>query len=169
MNNATDRGSLDHVSDFDEHQALLHWATTRIDQLAHENDAREHLGTLVDWIAHFTRERFGFQQRLLTESRQQRDWVLRRITVHGEFRKRLARVCIASMFEDPARVTEQLRALCDDLLADAQTQEKLLSEVVGQCGAVPRLRHKPRQGQLLVAIAAHREPPRAGEFAAGIR
>jgi hypothetical protein len=131
----------------DQQEALLSWAATRIDQIRQESDFKEHLAGLLDWIAHFTRERFGFQQRLLTECSQHREYFLRRMAVHCEFRRRLYGLYIDSLYQDPT-VTERLRALCRDLLQDAQAHEKAILEMLRKDGAGPRLRTKPRRGQV---------------------
>jgi hypothetical protein len=131
----------------DQQQALLSWAATRIDQIRQESDFKEHLAGLLDWIAHFTRERFGFQQRLLTEYSQHRDYLLRRVAVHYDFRRRLCTLYIDSLYQDPT-VTERLRALCNEILQDAQAHEKALLDLLRKEGSEPRLRTKPRRGQM---------------------
>jgi hypothetical protein len=127
---------------------LLRWATTRIDQIGKAGDYREQFAGLLDWIAHFTRERFGFQQRVLMECSQHREYLLRRVAVHCDFRRRLYALYIDSLYQDPT-VTERLRALCHELLLDAQAHEKALLDLVRKDGPGPRLRAKPRRGQVV--------------------
>jgi hypothetical protein len=135
------------IEENNRQNALLARATTTIDQLANGNTGAQRLGELLDWLAYFTREHFGFQRRLLNECDQQRKYLLDRMKVHGEFRRRLAQLCIDTMRHDPS-VPERLCALCHDLLADAQAQQEVLAEIVREASVGPKLRRKPRQGEL---------------------
>jgi hypothetical protein len=145
-------GSPDGVAENDQQKALLTWATARIDQLANEKGAREHLGELLDWVAYFTREHFGFQQRLLNECSQYREYLLSRVAVHCEFRRKLAQLCVDMMRRD-STVPERLRSLCHELLQDGQAHDEVFSEIVRKGGADPKLRKKPRRGQVAVEAA----------------
>lgn len=131
-----------------QQHALLEKATESIDRLAVPTNGREYLGELLDWLAHFTREHFGFQQRLLSECAQQREYLLKRMTVHSEFRRRLAKISIDMMLRDPT-VYDRLRALCHDMLTDAEENDEHLSEIVRNCTFEPRLRKSNRHEQKL--------------------
>jgi hypothetical protein len=147
-----DIGSPDVVTENSRHQELLAWATSRIDLLAEKKSASDHLCGLLDWMAYFTREHFGFQQRLLTECSQQREYLFDRIAVYGEFRRKLAQLCLDSMRGD-ASVPERLRILCHELLQDAQAHQERFSDMVCNSASGPRLRRKLRRGQLVADAA----------------
>lgn len=134
------------VGEDNQQQALLAWATARIDELANQRGDKPQLGETLDWLAYFTREYFGFQQRMLTECSQHREYLFSRMAVHCEFRRRLAQLCVDMVRRDPT-VPERLSGLCHDLLADAQAHDKMLSEILRNGEAAPRLRKKPRRGE----------------------
>lgn len=137
----------DGIRENHRHNELLAWATTRIDQLTSGECARQQLCEMLDWMAYFTREHFGFQQRLLAECSRQREHLLNRAAVHGEFRRQLAQLCIDSTRGDPS-VPERLRALCHQLLADAQAEQAAFSDLVRASGKPPRLRADRRRRPL---------------------
>jgi hemerythrin len=143
------------IEEDQDHRQFLAWATSQVDRLASERGAADSLCELLDWVAYFTREHFGFQERLLNECSQQREHVINRVAVHLEFRKKLAQLCVDSMRRDPT-VSERLRSLCHELLDDTMQQHAVFSDLVGSaCGTVgPRLRRKPRQGQLAIDAAS---------------
>jgi len=135
------------IDESSEQKALLAWATERIDQFANDYSRAQGLGELLDWLAYFTREHFGLQQRLLNECSRQREYLLDRVNVHCEFRRRLAQLCIDTMRRDPS-VPQRLSALCHDLLADAQAQQETLANIVREAAVTPKLRRKPRPAEL---------------------
>lgn len=135
------------IDESNQQKALLAWATDRIDQFANEPSYPQGLGEFLDWLAYFTREHFGLQQRLLNECSRQREYVLDRVSVHCEFRRRLAQLCVDTIRRDPS-VPERLSALCHDLLADAQAQQETLASIVRDAPVRPKLRQKPRHGEL---------------------
>lgn len=139
--------NLKAIDESNQQKVLLAWATGKIDQLAHQRDHTLGLGEFLDWLAYFTREHFGLQQRLLNECGRQREYLLERVNVHCEFRRRLAQLCIDTMRRDPT-VPERLSALCHDLLADAQAQQETLASIVREATVRPKLRQKPRHGEL---------------------
>lgn len=147
MDNGIGVGSFGGIEENAQQQALLAWATERVDLLASQGSGAEYLGQLLDWLAYFTREHFGFQQRLLNECSQHRDYLLNRVAVHCEFRRRLAQLCIDTMRRDPS-APERLRVLCHDLLSDAQAQHETLSELMRNSMTGLRLRKNPRRGEL---------------------
>jgi len=129
------------------HNDLLARATAQIDQLVSGASARQYMGELLDWMAYFTREHFGFQERLMAECAKQRDYLAGRAAVHGEFRRKLARLCIDSTRGDPT-VPERLRALCHEILDDAQAQHAALPDLLEEGGAAMRLRADRRRRPL---------------------
>jgi hypothetical protein len=126
-------------------KALLAWATARIDQLTGLG-AGHQLDDYLDWLAYFTREFFGFQQRMLTQCGDQRDYLFRRMEAHCEFRRRLARLSIDMIRNDPT-VPERLRGLCHDLLEDAEANEQKLAEILDHGMAPLKLRKQPRRAR----------------------
>jgi hypothetical protein len=155
------------IDENNQQKALLAWATDRIDHLANDYGQAQRLGELLDWLAYFTREHFGLQQRLLNECSKQREYLLDRVNVHCRFRRRLAQLCIDTMRRDPS-VPERLCALCHDLLADAQAQQDVLANIVREAAVGPKLRKKPRHGELATLateLFESRSPASAGEAA----
>jgi hypothetical protein len=139
----------DGIRENHRHNELLAWATSRIDQLTSGDCARQQLCELVDWMAYFTREHFGFQERLLAETTRQREYLANRAVVHGEFRRRLAQICIDSTRGDPG-VAERLRGLCHEILEDARIQQEAFSKLLSAAGKRTRLRTDPRRERLAV-------------------
>ena len=129
------------------HNELLAWATRRIDQLTSGECARQQVSDLLDWMAYFTREHFGFQERLLAESSRQREYLAKRAAVHVEFRRELAQLCIDTTRGDPT-VAERLSELCHRLLEDAQAEQQAFSELVRAGGKPSRLRSDRRRHPL---------------------
>ncbi|MBU1237882.1 MAG: hypothetical protein KJ634_13285 [Gammaproteobacteria bacterium] len=134
------------------HSDLLAWAAERIDQLTNGGYARRNMSDLLDWMAYFTREHFGFQERMLAECGKQREYLSRRTEVHCRFRRQLAQLCLDSMRGD-ASVPERLRSLCHDILQDAQTQQEQFAELVRDSAVATRLRVDPRRGPLAIEAA----------------
>jgi hypothetical protein len=143
----TASGNPESVMENDQQKALLAWATASIEQFTHQKGPAEHFGQMLDWVAHFTREHFGFQRRLLNECSQQREYLMSRVEVHCDFRRKLAQLYMDSMHGD-STVPERLRALCNELLQDAQAQDQAFSEIVRGSGASPKVRKTPRQRPL---------------------
>lgn len=139
----------DGIRENHRHNELLAWATARIDQLTSGDCARHQVCELVDWMAFFTREHFGFQERLLAESARQREYLSNRAAVHGEFRRRLAQLCVDGTRGDRT-VPERLRELCHDILEDARIQQDAFSELVTAGGKRTRLRTDPRRERLAI-------------------
>jgi hypothetical protein len=137
----------DGIREIHRHNELLAWATSRIDQLTSGECARQQICELVDWMAYFTREHFGFQERLLAETAKQRDYLTNRAAVHCEFRRRLAQLCIDGTRGDHT-VPGRLRDLCHDILEDARIQQEAFSELVSAGGKRTRLRTDPRRERL---------------------
>lgn len=133
------------VQEDKRHQALLAKVTEAIDRFAETNAPRESLCEALDWMAHFTREHFGFQRRLLDQCSGHRDYLFRRAEVHAEFRRQLTQICLDMMRGDRT-VPERLRSLCHQLLDDAQAQGQVLSDLMR--GSHVKVRRKPRHDQL---------------------
>jgi hypothetical protein len=136
---------VDVIDENGRQKALLAWATARIDQLTGLG-ADHQLDDYLDWLAYFTREFFGFQQRMLNQCSEQRDYLFRRMEAHCEFRRRLARLSIDMIRNDPT-VAERLRSLCHDLLDDAEANEQKLSEILEHGAMSLKLRRQPRRAR----------------------
>jgi hemerythrin len=105
----------------DRQLALLNWARTKIELIATRSDPGDSLDDLLDFAGHFTREYFGYQERLLKEAAAHHEHLMERTGTHNEFRRRLARVC-ADAANGDATVAKRLNALCHELWLDVQTQ-----------------------------------------------
>ena len=147
MDKGIGAGNLGGIEENAQQKALLAWATARIDLLADQDGGTEYLGQFLDWLAFFTREHFGFQQRMLNGYSEHREYLLNRVAVHCEFRKRLAQLCIDTMRRDPS-APDRLRELCHDLLTDAQAQHETLCQLMRNDPAGARLRKNRRRGEL---------------------
>lgn len=143
------------VTGREEHERqnqLLERVTDRIDCLQRGNCAQHQMLELMDWMAHFTREHFGFQERLLAECGRQREHLVHRATVHAGFRRQLAQLCIDGMRGDLS-VATRLSALCHQILDDARVEQETLSELLNASGKRLRARLDPRR-QTLAETAA---------------
>jgi hypothetical protein len=129
------------------HNELLAWATGRIDKLTSGDCARHQVSELLDWMAYFTREHFGFQERLLAECSRQREYLARRAAIHLEFRRELAQLCVDCTRGDPT-VPERLSVLCHRLLEDSQAEQNAFSELLSVGGKSTRLRADRRRRPL---------------------
>lgn len=127
----------------DRQLALLNWARTMIDRIAAEGDANDRIHDLLDFMAHFTREYFGFQERLLAASNAEHEHLLERQATHAQFRRRLAHTFADAVSGDPS-VPKRLSELCHELWLDVQTQRDEFSAVVHRAGTDPMLRRHPR-------------------------
>jgi hypothetical protein len=145
------------IRELQEQIALLRWITAKIDHLATDTAKitnPEDFNDLLEWVALFTREHFGFEQRLLRlleDYSHYRRYLVKRVAVHSSFRIQLTQLWIDKMRADP-NVSGRLRSLCHELLDDAQAHEKIVEKIVRRNGAPP-LRTKPRQGQVAVETA----------------
>jgi hypothetical protein len=137
------------IAEHDRQNALLASAAARIDPATNIREAREQVVDLLDWLAYFTREHFGFQQRLLNECSQHREYLLNRMAIHNEFRRRLAQLCLDTMRGD-ATVPARMRALCEELQDDARAHDDVFASILRNDGASPKLRRKPRRGPISV-------------------
>lgn len=150
-----DRGSgidcADGVREYDRQKALLASTTARIDKLAGGRSCKE-LGELLDWMAHFTREHFGFQRRLLTGCGQFQDYLLTRAAIQSEFRRKLAGLCLDMMRGDVS-VPARLGALGHELLQDIQEHDAVFAQIIRSGGADRRLRRQARQGEVAADAA----------------
>jgi hypothetical protein len=144
MDTVLDVASINGTREKDHRIALLNWATTKVDQIAGHNSARDGLSELLDCVAYFTREHFGFQERLLKECGEQRAYLMDRMAAHYDFRRRLAQLYLDAMRGD-ATVAERLSTLCHELWLDIQTQQDAFAEIVASSEDAPRLRRKQRQ------------------------
>jgi hemerythrin len=124
--------------------ALLNWATARIEQLSHQKTPGDSINDLLDCLAYFTREHFGYQERLLKEYSDQRAYLMDRMAVHAEFRHRLAQIYMDAIRGDHT-VTERLNALCHELWLDIKTHQDAFAEAARNTGKEPKLRRKARR------------------------
>lgn len=134
--------------------ALLHWATARLELLSNRSQASDGIAELLDCLAYFTREHFGFHERLLKEYSAQRTYLMERMAVHGEFRRRLAAIYMDAMRGDPT-VTDRLNALCQELWLDIRTQQETLDEIARKAAKEPRLRLRKRRDATPFYAALH--------------
>lgn len=127
----------------DRQLALLNWARIRIDRLASRPDAGASVDELLDFMAHFTREYFGYQERLLKEAAAHHGHLMKRRATHAEFRRRLAHIR-ADAVNGHASVPARLNALCQELWLDVLTQREEFSALVQSMESPPKLRHAYR-------------------------
>lgn len=144
MDTHIDTASPTSLKEYTRQLALLNWATAKLEQLSHRSGTADSINDLLDCLAYFTREHFGYQERLLKEYSSQRAYLMERMTIHGEFRHRLAHIYLDAMRGD-ATVAERLNALCQELWLDIQTQQEAFAEVASKAEAEPRLRRRPRR------------------------
>jgi hemerythrin len=128
----------------DRQIALLNWATTKLDNIAGRHSARDSLSELLDCMAYFTREHFGFQERLLKDCSEHRAYLMERMAVHGEFRRRLAQIYLDAMRGD-LTVAERLSSLCHEIWLDIQTQQETFAKIVGTGDETHKMRRKQRK------------------------
>jgi len=131
-----------------QHLELLAAATTRIDELGTHSEATEQFCDWLDWLAFLTREHFGLQARLLQDCSQQHEYLLDRLAVQREFRRRLANLCIDALQPDRA-VLERFREVCHDILADTQSQHSMISDLMRSGMIHPKLRRGPRKDHVV--------------------
>lgn len=127
----------------DRQFALLNWARLKIDGIAARRDARESIDELLDFMAHFTREYFGYQERLLKEAAVDQGHLMKRKATHAEFRRRLAHI-YADAVNGHTEVPARLHALCHELWLDILTQRDEFEALVGRTESPPRFRHSYR-------------------------
>jgi hypothetical protein len=127
----------------DRQFALLNWARLKIDGIASRRDACESIDELLDFMAHFTREYFGYQERLLKEAAVHDGHLMQRKATHAEFRRRLAHI-YADAVNGHANVPARLDALCHELWLDILTQRDEFSALVHSTEPPPKFRHAYR-------------------------
>jgi hemerythrin len=123
--------------------ALLNWATARLEQLSHRSATGDGIKDMLDCLAYFTREHFGYQERLLKEYSDQHAYLMDRMAVHAEFRHRLAQIYMDATRSD-VTVADRLNALCHELWLDSQTQQETFAEIVSKAKKIPKIRRKTR-------------------------
>jgi hemerythrin len=128
----------------DRQLALINWALTKIERIAARSDTDDSLDDLLDFVAHFTREYFGYQERLLQEAAAHQEHLMERRATHAEYRNRLARI-FADAANGDATVARRLNAVCVELWLDVQTQRDDFSAIVHSSESAPRFRSKSRQ------------------------
>lgn len=144
MDTHIDTASPASLKEYTRQIALLNWASAKLEQLSHQGRTTDSINDLLDCLAYFTREHFGYQERLLKEYSSHRTYLMERMRVHGEFRHRLAHIYLDAMRGD-ATVAERLNALCQELWLDIQTQQETFAEVASKAEKEPKLRRKARR------------------------
>lgn len=144
MDTCIDTAGVAGLREYDRQIALLNWATARLEYLSHRRGIADNLKELLDCLAYFTREHFGYQERLLKECGDQRAYLMERMASHSEFRHRLAQIYMDALHGD-ATVTARLSALCQELWLDFQTQQETFAEIVSKSEKKPNLRRKTRR------------------------
>lgn len=139
------------IREIAQHNALLAWVTGRID-LQPDKVCAEFLLNLANWLAFYTREHFGLQQRLFRECCFNPELADRAIA-QFQYRRRLAELCLDIVRGDPT-VTGRMRALCHEVLSDAQIHDGPFFDFIQSKGLDPVVRKRPRPDQLH-ACAGH--------------
>jgi hypothetical protein len=138
------------VDEIDEQRELLARTVERLDGLTDAEVRAELLDHFLNWLAHFTREHFGFQQRLIRMCCDGQE-LSRCVAAHGEMRKQLSALCLDALRRD-ATVAARLRALGHRLLDDVQTRDSgLLDKVRSQRPRVSFRRGRRTHGAPLTA------------------
>ena len=143
---------IDCVDENLRHRDLLAWATARVDHLLADQSGRRGVSEMLDWMAHYTREHFGFQERLLAQLSQQRQYLIDRAQAHAQFRRRLAELCLDSVRGDKS-VPGRLCDLCHEMMLDTETDLERFTETVRQHAHDMRLRADRRRRIDLAAEA----------------
>lgn len=141
---------VDCVDENMRHRDLLAWATAHVDRLMHNPGGRQEISEMLDWMAHFTREHFGFQERLLAQFGQQRQYLIDRAQAHAQFRRRLAELCLDSVRGD-ASVPNRLCDLCHEMMLDTESDLDRFTETVRKHAQDMRLRADRRRAELATA------------------
>jgi hypothetical protein len=127
----------------DRQFALLNWARLKLDGLAARRNTGESIDELLDFMAHFTREYFGYQERLLKEAAVDQGHLMKRKATHAEFRRRLAHI-FADAVNGHADVPARLHALSHELWLDILTQREEFAALMGRTDPPPRFRESYR-------------------------
>lgn len=138
------------VKEIDEQRELLARTVERLDRLTDAEVRAELLDHFLNWLAHFTREHFGFQQRLIRMCCDGQE-LSRCMAAHGELRKQLSALCLDALRRD-ATVAARLRTLGHQLLDDVQTRDSgLLDQVRSKRSQVSFRRSRRAHGVPLTA------------------
>ena len=127
----------------DRQFALLDWARTRIDGIANRGAPADRLDALMEFLAHFARDYFGYQERLLGSSTLHVELLAERKATHAEFQHRLAQLYADAIGGDPA-LPRRLNALCQELWLDVQTRRDEFSELAARPDTTPQPRSQLR-------------------------
>ena len=139
------------IEEFERQFGLLAWTTGRLDMLPDNKVQRELMQDMLDWLAHYTREYFGFQERLMREFWNP-DSFTARMQAHMKFRRRLSALCLDMMRGDPT-VAGRMRALCHEMLEDVQTHDQPFVDFLKETRPPIRLRRKTRHNDPEKAVA----------------
>ena len=127
----------------DRQLALLDWARTRIDGIANRGAPADRIDALMEFLAHFTRDYFGYQERLLGNSTLHVEQLAERKATHAEFQHRLARLYTDAIGGDPT-LPKRLNAICQELWLDVQTRRDEFSALAERPDTTPQPRSKAR-------------------------
>jgi hypothetical protein len=127
-----------------DHQfALLDWARTRIDGIVNRGAPADRIDALIEVLAHFCRDYFGYQERLLGNSTLHLMDLAERKVTHAEFQQRLAQLYTNAIGGDPT-LPGKLNALCQELWLDVQTRRDDFSALAERPDTTPQPRGKAR-------------------------
>lgn len=137
----------------DRQFALLDWARTRIDGIASRGASADRLDALMEYLAYFTRDYFGYQERLLGASTRYVEQLAERKATHAEFQRRLNRLYAEAIGGDPT-LASRLNALCLELWLDVQTQRDEFSALAARpdTTAQPRSKARPDSATLRAIV-----------------
>lgn len=88
--------------------------------LPDDESARGELINTLDWLAEFTRQHFSNRLQSMLGGRIERSYILHRMEMHSEIRRRLAVLCVDATFERPSWAALRMREFCAELLIDAE-------------------------------------------------
>ena len=139
------------IDEFERQFGLLAWTTGRLDMLPAQKVQQELVQDMLDWLAHYTREYFGFQERLMREFWNPEAFKAR-MHAHMNFRRKLSSLCLDMMRGDPT-VAERMRALCHEMLEDAQAHDRPFVDFLKETQPPIRLRRKSQHNDPAKAVA----------------
>jgi hypothetical protein len=97
----------------------------------------------MEFLAHFTRDYFGYQERLLGNSTLHVEQLAERKATHAEFQRRIARLYADAVGGDPT-LPRRLNAICQELWLDVQTRRDEFSALAERPDTTPQPRSKAR-------------------------
>jgi hypothetical protein len=131
------------LKEVDRQFELLDWARTRIDGIANHGAPADRIDALIEVLAHFCRDYFGYQERLLGNSTVHLVELAERKVTHAEFQQRLAHLYTNAIGGDP-NLPRLLNALCHELWLDVQTRRDEFAALAERPDTTPPPRGKVR-------------------------